>query len=172
MAALAALDPDVGLAAIVSALNTIDGRVDGLEGLATSLNGYVDGLEALGGSTNTLLTTLGGYLDGLETLQGTANTSLTAIAGYVDALEAKDDALKASVDALLAAIKPAAGHFAVTASGTALANSTRRIVAGAAGTLTCTVGGVSVSYTVVAGQTLDVVATHITAAPAGTVGQF
>lgn len=112
--------------------------------------------------------TIIGFVDGIEAalagIYGRQSTDPTT--------SAKQDALKASMDALLAAIKPAVGHFLVVPAATALTNSTRRIVVGAAGSITYTVGGVSVTHPVVAGQTLDVVATVIAAAPAGTVGQF
>ena len=41
------------LKAIADAITTMDGHVDGLEGLATTLNSLVDGLETLIGTTNT-----------------------------------------------------------------------------------------------------------------------
>lgn len=142
LTALGALDPDPGLAAIVDAL------VGTLAVSATALP-----------------------LPSGAATQATLASILAKIIA-APATEAKQDALKASVDALLAATRPITGHFLVAPGASALTNPTRRIVAGGAGTLTCTVGGVSVSYTVVAGQTLDVVATVISAAPAGTVGQF
>lgn len=88
------------------------------------------------------------------------------------ATAAKQDALKASIDTLTAAIRPPQNHFAVVPGADALANPTKRIVCNAGGTLTVTAGGVNLSYTVTAGQWLDIVATHITAAPANTVGQY
>lgn len=180
---LAALIGDV---AASPAANTVLDRLKTIATNLTSLAGFLDGVEGLQGSTNTLLTTIGGYLDGLETLQGTTNTSLTAIAGYVDGLEAltttlngyvdgleaKDDALKASVDALLAAIRPPQNHFVIVPGTGALANPTRRIVAGAAGTLTVEANGVAASYAVSAGQIFDIVAQKITAAPANSIGQY
>lgn len=70
---------------------TIIGHVDGIETALTTLLGYVDGLEGftdgvetLITSTNTLLTTQAGYVDGLETL-------LTTQAGYLDGVETKLD---------------------------------------------------------------------------------
>lgn len=59
---------------IIASLSTIDGRVDGLEGLATTLNGYVDGLE-------TLATTLNGYTDTLEALITAMSAKLPASLG-------------------------------------------------------------------------------------------
>lgn len=173
LAALAALDPDVGLAAIVTALGglatsaqlvTLLGQTDAVEGSLASILAKLIAAPSTEAKQDTII----GHVDGIEAALAAVLAKIIA----APATEAKQDALKASVDALLAATRPITGHFLVSPSGTALTNPTRRIVAGAAGTLTCTVGGTWVSYTVVAGQTLDVVATVISAAPAGTVGQF
>jgi hypothetical protein len=89
-ALLTTIDADTGnLAGILSG-------VDGLEALITTLNGYVDGLEGLLTTIDAdtgnlaailsgvdgleaLLTTLNGYVDGLETLSTAANALLTTI---------------------------------------------------------------------------------------------
>lgn len=102
------------LTAIGSNTDGIEGFVDGIEALLTTLNGYVDGLEALVGTTNStlttvdgrvdglegLITTLNGYVDTLESLIGTTNTTLTTIDGRVDGLEALITTLNGYVDGL------------------------------------------------------------------------
>jgi hypothetical protein len=121
-----------------------------------------------GKATDAGLAAVAGHVDGVEALL----TTLVAKVIAAPATEAKQDALKASIDVLLAAIRPAQNHFVVVPGADPLANLTRRIVCNADGLLTATVGGVSASYTVVAGQQLDIVATHVTAAPANTIGQY
>lgn len=67
------------------------------------------------------------------------------------------------------------GAFAITPGASALSNpTTGGILVGAAGTLTCTIGGVGgIVITAIAGQYLNVVATHVTAATAtGLVGLY
>lgn len=67
------------------------------------------------------------------------------------------------------------GAFAISASASPLANpTTGGILAGAAGSLTLTVGGVGgIVVTVVAGQYVPIVATHVTAVTGtGHVGLF
>lgn len=161
----AALLAILGEVAANPAANTLLARLKDIATGVSGLAGFLDGVEGLQGTTNTLLTGLNGYVDGLETLATTLN-------GYVDGLEGKEDALKASIDALFAAIRPPQNHFLVAPGTGALANATRRIIAGAAGTLTVEANGVSASYPVQAGQIIDIVAQKITAAPAGTVGQY
>lgn len=120
-----------------------------------------------------LLEALGGLASSAG--QGVMVTVLEAIVEKIiaaPATAAKQDALKASVDALTAAIRPPQNHFAVAPGAGALAQPTRRIYCNTAGTLTVTAGGQNLSYTVTAGQLIDIVATHITAAPANTVGQY
>lgn len=66
------------------------------------------------------------------------------------------------------------GAFSITPGAGALANpTTAGILVGGAGTVTCTIGGTSVVITAIAGQYLNVVATHVTAATAtGLVGLY
>lgn len=95
------------LAAILAA-------VDGLEGFTDGLEGFTDGLEALVGTTNTTLTTLNGYVDGLEGLATTLNGYVDGLEGYVDGLEGlltplsgavkNEDAAAASGDAGIPAL--------------------------------------------------------------------
>ncbi len=56
---------NTALATTNSTLSTLDGHVDGLEALITTLNGYVDQLE--------------GFVDGLETNTAATNTKLDSI---------------------------------------------------------------------------------------------
>jgi hypothetical protein len=70
--------------------------------------------------------------------------------------------------------RPAIGHIAITPGASPITGGpVRRLVIGGAGNITVTCDGVSVQYAVVAGQSLDIAATHVTAATAtGIVGQF
>lgn len=58
---------------VITALSTLDGHVDGLEG-------FTDGLETAIAATNTLLTTQAGYLDGVEAAIASTNTKLDTLA--------------------------------------------------------------------------------------------
>lgn len=97
------------------------------------------------------------------------------------ATEAKQDTIIGHVGGietlltnLLAQLRPATSHIAITPGPSAIAGGpVRRLVIGGAGNITVTANGVSVQYAVVAGQQLDIAATHVTAATAtGIVGQF
>lgn len=121
-----------------------------------------------------------GAVDGVEAALASVLAKIIA----APATEAKQDAIiakliaspatEATAAALLAQLRPATSHIAITASATAIAGGpVRRLVIGGAGNITVTANGVSVQYTVVAGQQLDIAATHVTAATAtGIVGQF
>lgn len=130
--ATALLDTASRLATVITSLATIDGHVDGLEGLAGSLNGYVDGLEGLATTLNALVTTqsgyvdqLEGYTDGLETLIGTTNTALTTLQGYVDGLETLIGTTNTNLATLHTDLSPPtviyAGNKNVTTAGTSVA---------------------------------------------------
>lgn len=54
------------LDSVITALGTLDGRVDGLEGLITTQNGYLDGVETAIASTNTKLDALNTSTDNIE----------------------------------------------------------------------------------------------------------
>jgi hypothetical protein len=91
------------LDAIAASLVTIDGRVDGLEGLLATQAGYLDGLEGAVDGIEALLSTIDGrvdqlesYVDGLEGLIGTTNTntgnSATSLASLDDLVLVEDGA--------------------------------------------------------------------------------
>lgn len=102
---LAAVDTlETLIAATNTALSTIDGRVDGVESLLTTLNGLVDGLEALIGTTNSSLTTINGNVDGLEALLATQ-------AGYLDGLETLITASNTKLDSVVAAVDQLEGYL-------------------------------------------------------------
>jgi hypothetical protein len=102
--------------AVVTALTTIDGRVDGLETLIgttnstlTTIDGRVDGLEAL-------LTTQAGYLDGLETLVTATNTKLDTVITSLSVLDDWDESDRAKVNPIVGQAGIAAGAGAVAAT--------------------------------------------------------
>lgn len=157
-----------------------------------SLLGAVDGVEAALASVLAKIIAA----PATEAKQDATNTALGALATQTTlaavlakmiaapATEAKQDAIiakliaspatEATAASLLAQLRPATSHIAITANATAIAGGpVRRLVIGGAGNITVTANGVSVQYAVVAGQQLDIAATHVTAATAtGIVGQF
>jgi hypothetical protein len=177
LAALAALDPDEGLAAVVTAL-----------GGTLAISASALPLPAGAATQTTLAALLAKVIaaPATEAKQDAGNTALGLLATQstlaavlakmiaAPATEAKQDTLKASVDALFNAIKPATGHAAVT-PGTALATPSRALYIGGAGNISVKVGGVDATYAVTAGQTLNVVATDVNSAgttATGIVSQF
>jgi hypothetical protein len=168
--------------ALTTAITSVGGFVDGLEGLATSLNGYVDGLETLVGTSNTnlaqihtdLATTLAAYVDGLETLVTSSNTKLdslhtdlaTTLAGYVDGLETLVGTTNTGNAAILAqetAINTVLGTTAGAAVITSVAGTIQGYLRGIVALL---VSGITVaSHAVTNAGTFAVQAT-LAAAPA------
>lgn len=100
---------------IIAALATLVTQTDGVETLLTTIDGRVDGIEGLIGTTNSTLTTIDGRVDGLETLIGATNTALGI--GAATLLKA-EDAVAASGDAGVMALAVR------TDAGTALAGTT------------------------------------------------
>lgn len=151
LAALAALDPDVGLGAVVTALGGT---------LAVS----AASLPLPTGAASQ--TTLAAVLAKMIAAPATEAKQDTVI-GHVDGIETL-------LTNLLAQLRSATSHIAITPGAGAIAGGpVRRLVIGGAGTVTVTANGVTVEYAVVAGQQLDIAATHVTAATAtGIVGQF
>ena len=130
-----------------------------------------------GGASSAKQDTLIGYVDGIESSLSSILTKIIA----APATEAKQDVIIGHVGgienlltSLLAQIRPATSHIAITPNASAIVGGpVRRLVIGGAGNITVTAGGQSVQYTVLAGQQLDIAATHVTAATAtGIVGQF
>ncbi len=70
---------------------TIIAAVDGVEATLTTIDGRVDGLETLATATNTKLDTVIGHVDGIE-------TTLTTIDGRVDGLETSNSAIQTAVE--------------------------------------------------------------------------
>ena len=65
-------------------------------------------------------------------------------------------------------VAPAINHGAVTPSDSTVLQGVRALVIGGAGTVVGTINGVAVTYTVVAGQTLNGVFTKVAAASTAT----
>lgn len=198
LAALASIDPEVGLAAIVAALGgkaSDTGLAAIVAALGDTLAVSADALPLPAGAatqatlasilakiitapaTEAKQDTLIGFVDGIETTLAAVLAKIIA----APATEAKQDTIVSHVDgieglltSLLAQLRAPTSHIAIAAGAGAIAGGpVRRLVIGGPGTVTVTAGGVSAQYTVVAGQTLDVAATHVTAATAtGIVGQF
>lgn len=153
--------------------DTVIGFVDGIETALAAVLAKIIAAPATEAKQDVLV----GHVDGIEALL----TSLLAKVIAAPATEAKQDTIIGHVDgvetlltSLLAQLRTATSHIAITPGATAIAGGpVRRLVIGGAGTITVTAGGQSVQYAVVAGQTLDIAATHVTAATAtGIVGQF
>lgn len=81
------------------ALGSVDGHVDGVEGLLTTQAGYLDGLEALITATNVALGSVDGHVDGIEALIAATNAALATQAGYLDGVEGKLDTLNTDLTA-------------------------------------------------------------------------
>jgi hypothetical protein len=90
-----------------------------------AIQGFVDGLEAGQTAGNSTLTSIAGFVDGLEGLESAGNATLTAIQGFVDGLEAG----QAAANLLLTDIKTNTGAAGAAPTTTATVTSVAAAVA-------------------------------------------